>query len=255
MIPAESSTRSTTLTSLERTACFRPKYWLFAGIGLMLAYVIGHDESFLVHPNDPVWQHYAPFKWWLLPHGIAGGCALLLGPMQFSDRLRQRFRQWHRVVGRIYVACVLVAAPLGVYIQHFQERMGVPRSFSIAAAVDATLWMTTTGMAMAFIRKGKLHEHRQWMTRSFAVALVFLEGRVIGGVTGWDNLDVRATETIVWLCLAFSILAADFLLEFQQPGRQRSVLYHGDQLSIPVAGSDVVGPLMTEKRAVEDSLL
>ena len=254
MIPAKSSTRSTTLTSLERTAWFGPKYWLFAGIGVMLAYVIVHDESFLVHPNDPVWQHYEPFKWWLLPHGIAGGCALLLGPMQFSDRLRQRFRQWHRVFGRIYVACVFVAAPLGVYIQYFQESMGVPRSFSIAAAVDATLWMTTTGIAMAFICKGKVHEHRQWMTRSFAVALVFLEGRVIGGVTGWDNLDVRVTETIVWVCLAFSILAADFVLEWQQPGRLRSALYHGDPLSIPALGGGRVGPLMIEKRAVEKSL-
>jgi len=89
---------------LERRPWLRPKYLLFAAIGLMLAYVILHDESFLVHPRDPLWQHYGPFKWWLLPHGIAGACALLLGPMQFSDRLRARFKQLHRVVGRIYVA-------------------------------------------------------------------------------------------------------------------------------------------------------
>jgi uncharacterized membrane protein len=52
----------------------------------------------------------------LLPHGIAGACALLLGPFQFSNRLRLRFRKFHRVLGRIYVAGVFVAAPLGVYI-------------------------------------------------------------------------------------------------------------------------------------------
>jgi len=254
MIRAESSTMSMRRTSLERNAWFRPKYFLFAVIGLMLAYVIAHDESFLVHPKDPVWQHFEPFKWWLLPHGIAGGCALLLGPMQFSDRLRQRFRQWHRVVGRIYVACVFVAAPLGFYIQYFQERMGDHRSFTIAAAVDATLWMTTTGIAMVFILKGKVHEHRQWMTRSFAVALVFLEGRVIGGVTGWDNLDIRATETIVWVCLAFSILAADLVLQWQQPGRQAG-LHPGDQFSIEASGSGGLGPLIIEKPVLEKSLL
>ena len=97
--------------------------------------------------------------------------------------------------------------------------MGNPRSFSIAAAVDATLWMTTTGIAMVLIVKGKVQEHRQWMTRSFAVALVFLEGRVIGGVTGWDNLSIRATETIIWVCLALSILSADLVLQWQQPAR------------------------------------
>jgi uncharacterized membrane protein len=213
------------ITSWRTRSWLRPKRLLWGIFGLMLAYVLVHDESFLVHPKDPLWQHYEPFKWWLLPHGIAGACALLLGPMQFSDRLRNRFRQLHRVVGRIYVAGVFVAAPLGFYIQYFQERMGDPRSFSIAAAADAALWMTTTAIAMVFILKGKVREHRQWMTRSFAVALVFLEGRLIGGVTGWENLDVHANETIVWACLAFSILSADLVLQCQQLEHQRSVLY------------------------------
>ena len=141
--------------------------------------------------------------------------------MQFSDRLRQRCRRLHRVVGRIYVAGVFVAAPLGLYIQYFEERMGVPRSFSIAAAADACLWMVTTGIAMVFILDGKVHQHRQWMTRSFAVALVFLEVRVIGGIGGWDNLDAHVNETIVWACLAFSILAADLVLQWQELERQR----------------------------------
>jgi uncharacterized membrane protein len=215
---------STMPIALKQRSWFRPKYLLFAVIGMMLAYVIPHDESFLVHPKDPLWQHYEPFKWWLLPHGIAGACALLLGPMQFSDRLRRRFRQFHRVVGRIYVAGVFVAAPLGFYIEYFQERMGGARSFTIAAAVDAVLWMVTTSIAMIFILKGKVQEHQQWMTRSFAVALVFLEGRVIGGVTGWENLGDRASETIVWVCLAFSILLADVALQWQKLGRSPSVV-------------------------------
>ena len=209
---------------LARSPRLRPKYLLFAAIGLMFAYVIPHDESFLVHPKDPLWQHYEPFKWWLLPHGIAGACALLLGPMQFSDRLRNHFRRLHRVVGRIYVAGVFAAAPLGFYIQYFQERTGDPRSFSIFAAVDAALWMITTGIALSFILKGKVQEHQQWMTRSFAVALVFLEGRVIGGVTGWENLDIHVTETIGWCCLAFSIPLADLVLQWQKLRPSRSVV-------------------------------
>jgi predicted membrane protein DUF2306 len=63
---------------------------------------------------------------------MMGGCALLLGPMQFSDRLRARFTKLHHVAGRFYVAGVLVAAPLGFYIQYFEERTGAPRSLSFA---------------------------------------------------------------------------------------------------------------------------
>ena len=213
------------ITPPRARSWLRPKYLLFGFIALMLAYVIPHDESFLVHPQDPIWQHYKPFEWWLLPHGVAGGCALLLGPMQFSDRLRQRYRKLHRVLGRIYIAGVFVAAPLGIYIQYFQERSGDSRSFTVAAAVDAVLLIGTTAIALAFIRKGKVQQHRQWMTRSFAVALVFLEGRVIGGITGWENLGAHANETIVWACLAFSIVLADLVLQWQERGHQRSVFY------------------------------
>lgn len=217
---------ATLATGVRLFSRVRPKYLLFGFIALMLAYVIPHDESFLVDSKDPMWQHYAPFKWWLLPHGIAGACALLLGPMQFSDRLRSRFRQLHRVVGRIYVAGVFVAAPLGLYIQYFEERMGSHRSFSIAAAADAALWLTTTAIALVFVLRGKVQEHRQWMTRSFAVAIVFLEGRVIGGLGGWENLGAPANETILWVCLTFSILSADLVLQWQQLRSSSSLLRH-----------------------------
>ena len=189
----------------------------------MIAYVLYHNESFLVQPQHPAWQHYQPFKWWLLPHGIAGACALFLGPLQFSDRLRRRFAKLHRVVGRLYIAGVCIAGPLGFYIQYFEERMGETRSFSIAAAVDAALLMITTLIAFAFILKGKVQQHRQWMTRSFAVALVFVEVRVIAGVTGLEKLGPGAIETIVWSCLAFSILSADIVLQLQELKQSRPV--------------------------------
>jgi uncharacterized membrane protein len=208
--------------SLQRGSRSRAKYLLFAFIGLMLAYVLRHNESFLIHPDDPVWQHYHPFRWYLLPHGLAGACALLLGPMQFSERLRRRFTKLHRVVGRIYIGAVLVAAPMGFYVQYFQERMGASRSFSIVAAVQASAWILTTLIALAFIRAGKVQQHRQWMTRSFAVALIFLEVRVILGLGGWDNDPVMA-ETVVWICNAFAIFAADVVLQLQELWRSRPV--------------------------------
>jgi uncharacterized membrane protein len=211
---------ATTSVAVRPASRLRPKYALFALVGLMIAYVLVHNESFLVQPSHPVWQHYQPFRWWLLPHGLAGACAILLGPLQFSDRLRQRFTKFHRVVGRIYIFGALVAAPLGAYIQYFQERMGGPRSFSVAAVVDAIMLMGTTSIAFAFILNGKVQQHRQWMTRSFAVALVFLEVRVVGGLTGWDK-SPAAIETIVWSCLAFSLLSADIVLQLQELLRSR----------------------------------
>jgi len=211
---------------LPMRARLRPKTLLFAFIGLMMAYVLYHNERFLINPGDPVWRHYQPFKWWLLPHGLAGACALLLGPMQFSDRLRQRYLQLHRVVGWVYVVGALVLAPLGAYIQYFQERFGETRSFTMAATADAALLMLTTGVALWFVLRGKIPQHRQWMTRSYAVALVFVEVRLIGGLTGWDN-NVKAIETVVWTCLIFAVPLADIVLQWQDFRRSKPASMKG----------------------------
>jgi uncharacterized membrane protein len=175
----------------------------------MMAYVLYHNERFLLEPTNPIWQHYAHFKWWLLPHGIFGALVLLLAPLQFSDRLRRRFTRWHRIAGRVYVVGVLVLAPLGAYIQYYEERMGFPRSFTVLAGVDAAMLITTTLIAFLFAYKRKIALHRQWVTRSYAVALVFIGGRFVMGVTGWEQLGVEIVQAIIWSCLAMSILLAD----------------------------------------------
>jgi len=212
---------ATAPATMQRVSWTRPKYLIFAFVGLMILYVLRHNESFLINRADPEWAHIQTFRWWLLPHGLAGACAILLGPMQLSDRLRQRYAKLHRVVGRFYVFGALIAAPLGAYIQYFEERMHGPRPFTILAATDAVLLMATTGIAFAFILKGKVQQHRAWMTRSFAVALVFLQGRVILGITNWENTRPELSEPVIWACIAFSIFAADVVLLWQELRRSR----------------------------------
>ena len=211
---------STSAPSLGPALGVRGKYIIFAFVFMMLLYVLQHNERFLIQPDHPVWNHYEPFKWWLLPHGLAGACAILLGPMQFSDRLRQRFTKLHRVVGRVYVFGALVAAPLGVYIQYFDERLGGTRTFTAAAAVDAFLLMTTTAIAFVFAMQRKIQLHRQWMTRSYAVAIVFLEVRVITGILGWDQ-NFALVEATVWACLPLALLLADVVIQWQELRRMR----------------------------------
>jgi hypothetical protein len=214
---------------------FRAKNFVFVIIAILMAYVLYHNEHFLIDPTNPVWQHYESFKWWLLPHGLAGACALLLVPMQFSDRLRARFTKLHRVIGRIYVTSALVLAPLGAYIQYLDEAAGARRSFTIASSIDAALLMITTGIGFIFALKRMIPQHRQWMTRSYAVALIFLEVRVILGVTGLDEpFDWAITETVVWSCLAFSVLAGDVANQWYElrSARPRPVRAQAAQVAI-----------------------
>ena len=217
-LKVEGNVRMATATAARIGVPTKPKpvgkYVLFTIFALMVLYVLQHNERFLIQPQNPVWQHYEPFKWWLLPHGLTAACAVLLGPFQFSERLRKNYTKLHRVMGRFYVAGAVIGGPLGAYIQYYQERMGGPRSFTIAGVVDAIMLAGTTLIAFSFILRGNVQRHRQWMTRSFCVAIVFLEVRVIGGLTGWDA-NPAYVETIVWSCLAFALLLADVIVYWQ----------------------------------------
>lgn len=194
----------------------RPKYALFAFVGVMTAYVLAHNERFLIEPLNPLWEHYAPIKWWLLPHAFAGTCAVIIAPMQFSDRLRKRYTKLHRVMGRVYVAGVFVLAPLGAYVQWLEEGpMGGTRGFTILSIVNVVMLIVPTAMALRFAMKRNIALHRQWMTRSYAVALVFFEGRFILGVTGWEA-DPVLGETVIWSCLAMSVMLGDLVNQYQE---------------------------------------
>jgi len=192
------------------------KYVVFSVIALMSLYVMYHNERFLIDSSHPAWQHYAPFKWWLLPHGIFGAIVLLFAPLQFSERLRQRFTKTHRVMGRLYVAGALLLAPLGAYIQYYQERMGAPRSFTILGIVDASMLMGDTALAFLFAFKRKIALHRQWATRSYAIALVFIGARFVMGVTGWEALGVEIVQAVIWSCLALSVVFADISIHWKE---------------------------------------
>lgn len=197
----------------------RAKSVVFAFIFVMMGYVLYHNERFLIQPSNPAWGHYGPIGWPLVLHGIAGACALFLAPLQFSDRLRRKYTRLHRMTGRIYVVGALVLAPIGAYIQYWEETLGEPRSFTIATVVDAGLLFTTTAIAFLFAVRRNIPLHRQWMTRSYAVALAFFEIRFITGVTGWEAGGSRAIETAVWACVALSLLLADIANNWTELGR------------------------------------
>jgi hypothetical protein len=194
----------------------KAKYVVFSAIAVMTMYVLYHNERFVVDPSHPAWQRYESFKWWLLPHAVFGTIVLVFAPFQFSDRLRQRFTRAHRVMGRLYVLGAFVLAPLGAYIQYYQERAGGPRSFTVLAIVDGAMLMGTTALAGFFAFKRKIAIHRQWAIRSYSVALVFITGRFVMGMTGLEALGVEIVQAIIWSCLALSVVMADVAIHWKE---------------------------------------
>lgn len=191
------------------------KQVVFTAIAVATVYVLFHNERFVVEPDHPAWLRYESFKWWLLPHALFGSIVLLFAPFQFWDGLRTRFPKAHRIMGRLYVLGVYVLAPTGAYIQYFQERGGAPRSFTILAIVDAALLIGTTTLAGFFAFKRKIGQHRQWATRSYAVALVFIGGRFFMGITGAETMGIEIVQAVIWTCLVAAVPLADFALHWK----------------------------------------
>jgi hypothetical protein len=65
-----------------------------------------------------------------------------------------------------------------------------------------------------FAVRRKIALHRQWATRSYAVALVFIGGRFVMGVTGWETLGVEIVQAIIWACLVAAVPLADVALHW-----------------------------------------
>ena len=168
------------------------KYTVFTMIAVASIYVLYHNERFLVDSSHPVWQHYEPFKWWLLPHGIFGAIVLAVRAVpvfrsaataiyQSASRDGTNVCAWRiraRAARRLHT--VLPGAVWSAAFLHRSGNSGC-RSCLIGA----------TAFAGLFAYKRKIALHRQWATRSYAIALVFIAGRFVLGVTGWETLGVE----------------------------------------------------------------
>jgi uncharacterized membrane protein len=197
----------------------RPKYFLFTVIAAMFL-VVFYKDFHLIHPSAVETEHYRSFKWWLVPHGITGALALFLGPLQFSKKLRQRHLNFHRLAGRTYVVGVAIAAPLGVYIEYVKYANGVGSLRLVIATLGfATLFMVTTGVGFIKIKQRAVQQHRRWMTRSFAVALIFLETRCIDQIS-WLNALFQGASNLfeshhiadLWILIICAPIAAEIAL-------------------------------------------
>src|SRR3974390_1631691 len=95
---------------VSRGYSFSAKHAMWVLFGLMMLFVFATRERTLLDASSFLRQRYAPIPWLMVLHGVPGALALFLGVFQFSSRLRQRYLNVHRVMGRIYAGSVLIAA-------------------------------------------------------------------------------------------------------------------------------------------------
>lgn len=187
------------------------KLVLFVIFGLLTVFVTYMKNAHVLDPSSEIAQHFAPVKWYLIPHAFFGGLAMLLGAFQFSNRLRARYLNVHRMLGYVYVTSVFISAPLGFPVA---KRIG-SLSLASASAVQAFGWMATTAIALYCIRRGNIVQHRRWMMRSYPFAMVFTVARLIIPVPPIFKLGLPGIEMVVWSTIALAAFLPNVVLDWR----------------------------------------
>jgi uncharacterized membrane protein len=196
---------------------FKTILWISLGVTALFVFV---TSEVLLVTDYPMYHKYRlqviADRHLLIPHTISGTVALLAGPLQFSTRFRQRHLQWHRVIGRFYVAAVFVGSFTGIALA--AGRPGLP-----GTSMQAAAWMVCTAVAVIAARNGQIAVHRQWMARSYAVTFTFVSSRVLNLVPAyWSHLgDVLAAVGVIAFTLA-SILIVDIGINWKELTRRRA---------------------------------
>lgn len=186
------------------------KHIFFIVYALLILLVFYRYEMPFLDSQSPARLHFAKVKWWLLPHGLLGAIALFIAPLQFSNRLRQRHLQLHRILGRFYVAGVAIAAPAAVYIAIVQG----PPTLVMAAVTQSTAWILTTAIALYCIRTGNVQQHRQWMIRSYPFAMVFVFTRALFAIPAIQRLGEVGIVSVVWSCIVAACFIPSFVISW-----------------------------------------
>jgi uncharacterized membrane protein len=127
---------------------------------------------------DDLFAHYPILT---LAHIVPGLLFMMLGPLQFSETVRARHLQWHRLTGRIFVICGVVIGISALVMSFGMPAIG---GFNQAAATTlfATFFLFALCKAFWHIRRREVVLHREWMIRAFSIGLAVATIRPIIGM-------------------------------------------------------------------------
>jgi uncharacterized membrane protein len=147
--------------------------------------------------------------WAMFAHLGGGAIALLTGPFQVSATLRDRFRAFHRNLGRIYLVAVMTSGSAGLYLANFSDG-GVIAHVGFAGL--SVVWLISGCMAYFRIRQRDIVSHRRWMIRNFSLTLAAITLRVwlpiLQGGFGLSFED--AYLMISWLAWVPNLIIAEW---------------------------------------------
>jgi uncharacterized membrane protein len=146
-------------------------------------------------------------------HILPGMMVMLLGPWQFMPGIRARHPLFHRISGRIYVACAYIVGISALCMPFIMLPIGGVNE-AAASILFSIYFLVSLCKACWYILHKNVPLHREWMIRTFAVALAVstvrpiiglffatsgLPPQVFFGTAFWIGFVLHAIMAEVWI--------------------------------------------------------
>jgi hypothetical protein len=153
-------------------------------------------------------------------HITFGGIAMLTGWTQFSQKIRDRYLNTHRNIGKIYVGSVVLSSTAGFYIALFASG-GITCVLGFGAL--ALAWLFPVLMAYTRIIKRDIKQHENWMIRNYALTFAAVTLRIyLPLATQLMHWDFTASYRVIsWLCWVPNLIVAEIIIN----KRSRTLAY------------------------------
>jgi uncharacterized membrane protein YozB (DUF420 family) len=149
--------------------------WLMFIVAIGFGLVLSYPYTSLDADDSRLGVAGGPYFAVLLVHIFTAAVALVAGPLQFVAAVRAH-RRTHRTLGRIYLlAGVLPAALTAIPVALWSGRPLT--QFGLTTA--AVLWLVTGVLAYRAARRRDFAEHRDWMTRNYALTFLAVTSRIL----------------------------------------------------------------------------
>jgi len=168
------------------------------------------------------------FDHWIVVHAGAASTALILGAMQLSSVVRQRWPGLHRTGGRLYVAAC-IAGGASALVLAAGVSTGPVAAWGFGALGMLWLYATTQGLRSA--RARDFSRHRAWMIRSYALTFAAVTLRIYLPVSQIIGIDFGfAYRCIAWLAWVPNMVIAEVYVRHgarSRPDPQNDVSHRG----------------------------
>lgn len=146
-------------------------------------------------------------------HVLPGIVFMVLGPLQFSRRIRARWLNFHRWSGRIFLIASLTGAITSLVMAVRFPAFG-GWSTGLATYAFGLMFIFCVVKAYYHIRRKEIVLHREWMIRGFAIGLGVSTIRVVGllfvifgrvrledvfGISFWVGFIINLIAAEIWI--------------------------------------------------------